>query len=120
MVCILIISSNDPRREALPPLDEKIKEIRLKNAIEQQIAGLGGIFRQTNIEKRRVYNLPQWREVCESTDHQPPARRGEVRMAGHTIGKRKAKPKKSPRKKVKSNTETSDTTTNPTNTEAQT
>jgi GATA zinc finger len=48
-----------------------------------------------------VYNLPQWREVCESTDHQPPARRGEVRTAGHTVGKRKAKPKKSSPKKVK-------------------
>lgn len=41
-----------------------------------------------------MYNLPQWREVCESTDHQPPARRGEVRQAGHIVGKRKAKPKK--------------------------
>ena len=74
-------------------LDEKIKEIRLKNAIEQQFAGSGGVFRQMNIEKRRVYNLPQWRAVCESTDHQPPARRGEVRMAGHTVGKRKARAK---------------------------
>jgi hypothetical protein len=81
-------------------LDEKIKSIKLKNAIEQQFAGSGGVFRQNNIEKRRVYNLPQWREVCESTDHQPPARRGEVRQAGHIVGKRKAKPKKkaSPKK----------------------
>ena len=56
-----------------------------------------------NIEKRRVYNLPQWRAVCESTDHQPPARRGEIRMAGHTVGKRKtqAKPQKPARKKAK-------------------
>src|SRR5277367_2952418 len=91
------------RRAALPALDERVKEIRLRNAIEQQFAGSGGVFRQTNIEKRRVYNLPQWREVCESTDHQPPARRGEVRMAGHTVGKRKAKvtPKKAARKKTK-------------------
>ena len=91
------------RREALPPIDTKVKDVRLKNAIEQQFAGSGGIFRQTNIEKRRVYNLPQWREVCESTDHQPPAKRGEVRTAGHTVGKRKikAKPKNPARKKVK-------------------
>ena len=47
-----------------------------------------------NIEKRRVYNLPQWRALCESTDHQPPAKRGEVRMAGHTVGKRKAQQQK--------------------------
>jgi hypothetical protein len=88
----------------LPPLDEKVKHIKLKNAIEQQFAGSAGVFRQTNIEKRRVYNLPQWREVCESTDHQPPVKRGEVRTAGYTIGKRKLKPKKSTRKKVKKDT----------------
>jgi GATA zinc finger len=74
----------------------------LKNAIEQQFVGSGGVLRQNNIEKRRVYNLPQWREVCESTDHQPPAKRGEVRQAGHIVGKRKAKPKKKAnRKKAK-------------------
>lgn len=91
------------RTAALPPLDEKVKEIRLKNAIEQQFAGTGGVFRQMNIEKRRVYTLPQWRAVCESTDHQPPARRGEVRLAGHTVGKRKAgtKLQKPARKKAK-------------------
>ena len=90
------------RREALPPLDEKVKSIKLRNAIEQQFAGSGGVYRQTNIEKRRVYNLPQWREVCESTDHQPPAKRGEVRQAGHKLEKRKPIPKKSSPKKVKS------------------
>ena len=82
-------------------LDEKVKEIRLKSPIEQQFDGSGGVFRQNNIVKRRVFNLPQWRELCESTDHQPPARRGEVRTAGHTVNKRKAKPKKSSRKKAK-------------------
>jgi len=87
----------------LPPLDDRVKNIKLKNAIEQQFAGSGGVFRQTNLEKRRVYSLPEWREVCESTDHQPPVRRGEVRTAGYTVGKRKVKPKKSSRKKVKRN-----------------
>lgn len=105
MVCLLASKSNHFfRRDTLPPLDERVKEVRLKNAIEQQFAGSGGVFRQTNIEKRRVYNLPQWRENCESTDHQPPARRGEVRMAGHTVGKRKPKAKKSNLQKLTSPT----------------
>src|ERR1700735_2552822 len=65
------------RRDALPPLDEKVKEIRLKSPIEQQFAASAGVFRQVNLEKRKVFNLPQWREACESTNHQPPARRGE-------------------------------------------
>jgi hypothetical protein len=91
----------------LPPLDEQVKSIKLRNAIEQQFAGSGGVYRQMNIEKRRVYNLPQWRALCESTDHQPPAKRGEVRLAGHTVGKRKPKPKSKPSpspKKVKLDT----------------
>lgn len=102
------------RREALPPLDEKVKSIKLRNAIEQQFAGSGGVYRQTNIEKRRVYNLPQWREVCESTDHQPPAKRGEVRQAGHKLEKRKPLPKKQSPKKVKAtDTPGADTVSSP-------
>jgi hypothetical protein len=63
----------------LPPLDEKVKDIKIKNPIEQHIAGVSGEFRQTNLEKQRTYNLPQWRQVCEGSDHQPPAKRGERR-----------------------------------------
>jgi hypothetical protein len=31
------------------------------------------------MEKQRSYNLPQWRSLCEESNHQPPARRGERR-----------------------------------------
>jgi len=99
----LLRHANIHRRDALPALDDRIKNLRLKNAIEQQFAGSGGVFRQTNLEKRRIYSLPEWREVCESTDHQPPVRRGEVRTAGYTVGKRKPKPKKTSRKRAKRN-----------------
>lgn len=67
------------RRAALPPLDEKVKDIKVKNPIEQHIAGVSGEYRQTNVEKQRTYNLPQWRALCEASDHQPPAKRGERR-----------------------------------------
>jgi hypothetical protein len=71
--------ANVNRKEALPPLDEQVKSIKLKNPIVQQFAGTRGVYRQMNLEKRRVYNLPQWRALCESsTDHQRPAERGEV------------------------------------------
>ncbi|KAI5787065.1 JmjC domain, hydroxylase-domain-containing protein [Geopyxis carbonaria] len=65
--------------DSLPPLDDKVRDIRIKNPIEQDIAGSSGEYRQTNIEKQRTYNLPQWRQLCEGADHQPPARRGERR-----------------------------------------
>lgn len=31
------------------------------------------------MEKQRSYNLPQWKSLCEESNHQPPARRGERR-----------------------------------------
>lgn len=31
------------------------------------------------MEKQRCYNLPQWKALCEESNHQPPARRGERR-----------------------------------------
>lgn len=60
-------------------LDDKLKEVRIKNPIIQHMAGVAGEYRQENIEKQRTYNLPQWRQLCESSEHQPPAKRGERR-----------------------------------------
>ncbi|KAI5841788.1 JmjC domain, hydroxylase-domain-containing protein [Morchella snyderi] len=65
--------------ETLAPLEEKVKDIRIKNPIVQHIAGMQGEYRQENVEKQRTYNLPQWRQLCEGAEHQPPARRGERR-----------------------------------------
>jgi hypothetical protein len=67
------------RADSLPSLDERVKDIRIKNPIEQHIAGNSGEYRQTNVQKQRTYNLPEWRQLCEGSDHQPPARRGERR-----------------------------------------
>ncbi|KAI9751474.1 MAG: hypothetical protein M4579_006046 [Chaenotheca gracillima] len=66
-------------RDSLPPLDHSVKSIKVKNPITQEIAGSQGTYRQANIEKQRSYNLPQWRQLSEASDHQPPARRGERR-----------------------------------------
>lgn len=65
--------------ESLPPLDEAIKTIRVKDPIAQEIMGTGGTYRQVNIQHQRSYNLPQWRQLCEQSEHQPPAKRGERR-----------------------------------------
>ncbi|PGH12207.1 hypothetical protein AJ80_06827 [Polytolypa hystricis UAMH7299] len=65
--------------DALPPLDEAIKTIRVKNPIMQEFHGSHGTYTQANIEKQRSYNLPQWKALCDESSHQPPARRGERR-----------------------------------------
>ncbi|RPA82871.1 JmjC-domain-containing protein [Ascobolus immersus RN42] len=71
---------------ANPPLDDKVKSIRVKNPIEQQIAGSNGEYSQVNFVKQRSYNLPQWRQLCEASEHQPPARRGERRLNQNARG----------------------------------
>ncbi|KAI9673334.1 MAG: hypothetical protein M1829_004100 [Trizodia sp. TS-e1964] len=67
-------------RDALPQLDEAVKTIRVKNPIEQHIAGGQGTYRQANMERQRSYNLPEWKRLCEQSERQPPARRGERRQ----------------------------------------
>ncbi|KAI9372706.1 hypothetical protein BJX61DRAFT_425693 [Aspergillus egyptiacus] len=65
--------------DALPPLDEAVKKIRVKNPIMQEFHGSHGTYTQANMERQRSYNLPQWKALCEDGSHQPPARRGERR-----------------------------------------
>ncbi|KAL6864450.1 hypothetical protein J3F83DRAFT_761814 [Trichoderma novae-zelandiae] len=66
-------------RDAQPPLDDLIKQIRVREPIKQDIMGSNGTYRQVNILHGRSYNVPQWRQLCEQSEHQPPARRGERR-----------------------------------------
>ncbi|KAG8526226.1 uncharacterized protein KY384_000219 [Bacidia gigantensis] len=66
-------------RDSLPALDEAVKTIRVKNPITQEFHGTHGTYTQANVEKQRSYNLPQWKGLCEESNHQPPAKRGERR-----------------------------------------
>ncbi|TVY84137.1 DNA damage-responsive transcriptional repressor RPH1 [Lachnellula suecica] len=66
-------------KAAQPRLDEAVKTIKVKEPIKQDIMGTGGTYRQANIIHQRSYNLPQWRQLCDQSDHQPPAKRGERR-----------------------------------------
>ncbi|OHF02375.1 JmjC domain-containing protein, partial [Colletotrichum orchidophilum] len=63
----------------LPRLDDLVKQIRVREPIKQDIMGSNGTYRQVNILHQRSYNLPQWRQLCDQSEHQPPARRGERR-----------------------------------------
>ncbi|KAL1848705.1 hypothetical protein VTK73DRAFT_10069 [Phialemonium thermophilum] len=77
-------------RDSLPPLDDMVKQIRVRDPIKQEIMGSNGTYRQVNILHQRSYNLPQWRQLCDQSEHQPPARRGERRANAD-------KPKPAPR-----------------------
>ncbi|KAK5651206.1 hypothetical protein OQA88_12713 [Cercophora sp. LCS_1] len=66
-------------KDSLPPYDDLIKQVRVREPIKQEIMGSNGTYRQVNILHQRSYNLPQWRQLCEQSEHQPPARRGERR-----------------------------------------
>ncbi|KAI1826832.1 hypothetical protein F4861DRAFT_495363 [Xylaria intraflava] len=66
-------------KDNLPALDDLVKQIRVREPIKQEIMGTSGTYRQVNILHQRSYNLPQWRQLCDQSEHQPPARRGERR-----------------------------------------
>ncbi|KAI5458125.1 hypothetical protein BGZ63DRAFT_427404 [Mariannaea sp. PMI_226] len=66
-------------KDSLPPIDELVKRVRVREPIKQDIMGSSGTYRQVNILHGRSYNLPQWRQLCDQSEHQPPARRGERR-----------------------------------------
>ncbi|KAK0639078.1 hypothetical protein B0T16DRAFT_394869 [Cercophora newfieldiana] len=76
---IIKIIPPDEWRDSLAPLDEMVKQIRVREPIKQDIMGSNGTYRQVNILHGRSYNLPQWRQLCDQSEHQPPARRGERR-----------------------------------------
>ncbi|KAG8675684.1 hypothetical protein FPOAC2_01754 [Fusarium poae] len=65
--------------DSLPKLDDLVKQVKVREPIKQDIMGSNGTYRQVNIVHGRSYNLPQWRQLCDQSEHQPPARRGERR-----------------------------------------
>jgi hypothetical protein len=76
-----------------PPLDDIVKTIRIKEPIAQDIMGSNGTYRQANILHGRSYNLPQWRQLCDQSEHQPPAKRGERRANADKPTKPAPKPR---------------------------
>ncbi|KXJ97374.1 hypothetical protein Micbo1qcDRAFT_156221, partial [Microdochium bolleyi] len=77
---IIKIIPPDEWRQRQPPLDDIVKQVTVKQPIKQDIMGSNGTYRQVNILHQRSYNLPQWRQLCDQSEHQPPARRGERRL----------------------------------------
>lgn len=60
------------RKDALPALNSQLADVKLKNPIEQQMMGHAGLFRQQNIEKRKVMSVREWAELCAREELRAP------------------------------------------------
>jgi hypothetical protein len=60
------------RKNELPDIKPMLEDIRIRHPIEQNMVGISGLFRQQNIEKRRVYSLREWFELGMSEDFRTP------------------------------------------------
>lgn len=60
------------RTAALPPLKEQLGQVKIKSPIEQHMLGRGGLFRQENMEKRKVMSVREWAELCGKDEFRAP------------------------------------------------
>jgi len=60
------------RTEALSPLQEQLGLVKIKSPIEQHMIGHGGLFRQENVEKRRIMSVREWAELCSKDEFRAP------------------------------------------------
>ncbi|KAF8263606.1 JmjC domain, hydroxylase-domain-containing protein, partial [Lactarius quietus] len=58
--------------DSLPSLTDQLASVKLRNPIEQHMFGHGGLFRQQNIEKRRVFSVREWAELCNKVERRAP------------------------------------------------
>ncbi|KAF8887020.1 JmjC domain, hydroxylase-domain-containing protein [Gymnopilus junonius] len=58
--------------DSLPPLKEQLIDVKIKTPIEQHMFGNGGLFRQENMEKRKVMSVREWVELCTKDEFRAP------------------------------------------------
>ncbi|KAK7027350.1 hypothetical protein VNI00_015313 [Paramarasmius palmivorus] len=59
-------------KDALPPLNDQLLNVKIKTPIEQHMLGSAGLFRQQNMEKRKVMSVREWTELCNQDDFRAP------------------------------------------------
>ena len=85
------------RTEALSPLKEQLGKVKIKSPIEQHMIGHGGLFRQENVEKRKVMSVREWAELCSRDEFRAPG----VKDVGLHARSQNAKPKPTRRSRKK-------------------
>lgn len=58
--------------DALPPIKDQLLNVKIKSPIEQHMLGRGGLFRQENVEKRKVMSVREWAELCDKDEFRAP------------------------------------------------
>ncbi|KAF8648878.1 hypothetical protein AX16_006153 [Volvariella volvacea WC 439] len=84
--------------KCLPSVKPQLHNVKIKTPIEQHMLGRGGLFRQENIEKRKVMSVREWVELCSKEEFRAPGV-NEVGLHSRGAGKGvSTRPKKSQRK----------------------
>lgn len=65
------------RSDKLPSTADPLKEIRLREPIEQLMMGSQGLYRVTNVAKTRIWNPAQWKDMATKDKWAPPDFKGE-------------------------------------------
>ncbi|KAI6017850.1 JmjC domain, hydroxylase-domain-containing protein [Pisolithus marmoratus] len=58
--------------DALPPIKDQLLNVKIRSPIEQHMLGRGGLFRQENVEKRKVMSVREWAELCTKDEFRTP------------------------------------------------
>ncbi|KAH9475449.1 DNA damage-responsive transcriptional repressor RPH1 [Psilocybe cubensis] len=58
--------------DSLPSIKEQLKNVKIKTPIEQHMLGSGGLFRQENMEKRKLMSVREWVELCTKDEFRAP------------------------------------------------
>ncbi|KZT56522.1 JmjC-domain-containing protein [Calocera cornea HHB12733] len=59
--------------DSLPSVVPQLADVRLRNPIAQEMIGGSGLFRQSNIEKRRTYSVQEWAKMCDKEESRTPS-----------------------------------------------
>lgn len=70
--------------EQLPSTAEPLKDIRLREPIEQLMMGSQGLYRVTNVAKTRIWNPAQWKDMATKDKWQAPDFKAEAEREDRT------------------------------------
>ncbi|KAK7018512.1 specific transcriptional repressor [Favolaschia claudopus] len=59
---------------ALPDVGPQLAGVKIKSPIEQFMRGRAGLFRQENVEKRKVMSVREWAELCARAEFCAPGK----------------------------------------------
>ncbi|KAJ7243881.1 hypothetical protein B0H12DRAFT_1129888 [Mycena haematopus] len=79
---------------ALPEVTGQLAGVKIKSPIEQFMRGRAGLFRQENVEKRKLMSVREWAELCAKDEFRAP---GKDQVGVHNGGVQH--PQRSRRKK---------------------